>query len=197
VQALVPTRVQGGETRRHDVIGYFRRIGAELDIPVVAYHNPRTGAALIPEDVVALAELDSVVAFKESSRNMRHVLQLIDSVDRSGRAQYLTTMELLVPSIVLGGSGTTMPPPAAELGRKTIDAFETGDMRTAIELQHEFGEFPSQWLDWGLASVLKAAFGYFGVDIGSHPATSGLSDTAQSEVEAHMKSLSIDGPRRQ
>lgn len=193
VQALVPSRVQGGTPRREDLTAYFRQLGTELGVPIVAYHNPLTGASLSPADLTAITRVNEVVAVKESSRNMRHVLRLIESIDRAGLAQYFTTMELLVPSLVLGGSGATMPPPAAELGRRTIDAFTAGNLNEATQYQRAFAEFPARWIEWGLAPVMKAALDHLGFPVGNHPAASGLSPAACNELTSYVDGIPLAG----
>jgi dihydrodipicolinate synthase/N-acetylneuraminate lyase len=75
-------------------------------------------------------------------------------------------MQMLLITLVLGGSGATMPPPAAEIAHHVIDAFVAKDYERAAELQLQFALFPSKWMHRGLAPVMKAAMNLIGVAVG-------------------------------
>jgi hypothetical protein len=82
----------------------------------------RTKDVPIP-DTVALAKLPCVQLIKESTRDLARVSRLIVEIDRAGHARYFTTMQMLLATLQLGGSGATMPPPGSEIARHVIDAF--------------------------------------------------------------------------
>jgi 4-hydroxy-tetrahydrodipicolinate synthase len=107
-----------------------------------------------------------VQLIKESSRDLARVSRLIVEIDRAGHARYFTTMQMLLASLMLGGSGATMPPPGAEIARHVIDAFVAGDFARAAEVQLQFALFPSKWMHRGLAPVMKAAMNLIGVPAG-------------------------------
>ena len=67
---------------------------------------------------VAIARIDKVRYIKESSRDLARVSRLIVEIDHAGHARYFTTMQMLLATLELGGSGATMPPPAAEIARQ-------------------------------------------------------------------------------
>lgn len=166
LQVLIPSRLQGGTTDIDEIIAYFESIGDNTDCPVLAYHNPRTGAHLDADEVIELARLDCVAAFKESSRNLRHILRLVEHVDRAGLARYYTTMEMLLITLLAGGSGATMPAPGAKIGAEIIEAFEAGDIERAVEYQRIHARYPAKWLDYGLAPVMKASLHHLGIKAG-------------------------------
>ncbi|MFZ0606356.1 MAG: hypothetical protein WAM75_01600, partial [Xanthobacteraceae bacterium] len=78
-------------------------------------------------------------------------------IDRAGHARYFTTMQMLFATLMFGGSGATMPPPACEIARHVIDAFTAKDYERSAELQLQFALFPSKWMHRGLAPAMKAA----------------------------------------
>lgn len=166
LQALIPSRLQGGRTDLDEIRTYFETIGDGTDRPVLAYHNPRTGADLSADEMVELARVDCVAAFKESSRNLRHVLRLVEHVDRKGHARYYTTMEMLLITLLAGGSGATMPAPGAKIGNAIIEAYEADDIERAAEYQRLHATYPAEWLDYGLAPVMKASLHHLGVEAG-------------------------------
>ena len=166
VQLLAPLRPFAGPPTQADLLGYFEAIARETKLPITLYLNPGPGADVSIPDTIALARLPGVRLIKESSRDLARVSRLIVEIDRAGHARYCTTMQMLLASVQLGGSGATMPPPAAEIARHVIDAFMAKDYERAALLQLQFALFPSKWMHRGLAPVMKAAMNLIGVPVG-------------------------------
>jgi 4-hydroxy-tetrahydrodipicolinate synthase len=166
VQMLAPLRPFAGPPTQADLIAYFEAIGRETYLPITLYLNPGPGADLSIPDTIALAKLPCVQLIKESSRDLARVSRLIVEIDRAGHARYFTTMQMLLATLQLGGSGATMPPPGSEIARGIIDAFQAKDYEHAAELQLQFALFPSKWMHRGLAPVMKAAMNLIGVPVG-------------------------------
>jgi 4-hydroxy-tetrahydrodipicolinate synthase len=166
VQVLAPLRPFAGPPSQADLIAYFEAIARETKLPITLYLNPGPGADVSIPDTIALAKLPSVQLIKESSRDLARVSRLIVEIDRAGHARYFTTMQMLLASLQLGGSGATMPPPGSEIARHVIDAFVAKDYERAAELQLQFALFPSRWMHRGLAPAMKAAMNLIGVPAG-------------------------------
>ncbi len=166
VQVLAPLRPFAGPPTQADLIAYFEAIARETRLPITLYLNPGPGADVSVADTVALAKLPAVELIKESSRDLARVSRLIVEVDRAGHARYFTTMQMLLATLQLGGSGATMPPPGSEIARHIIDAFVAKDYERAAALQREFALFPAKWMHRGLAPVMKAAMNLIGVPVG-------------------------------
>ncbi len=166
VQVLAPLRPFGGQPTQTDLVAYFEAIGRETRLPIALYLNPGPGADVSIADTIALAKLPCVQFIKESSRDLARVSRLIVEVNRAGHARYFTTMQMLLITLQLGGSGATMPPPASEIARQVIDAFVAGDYRRAAEIQRQFALFPSRWMHRGLTATMKAAMRLIGIPVG-------------------------------
>jgi 4-hydroxy-tetrahydrodipicolinate synthase len=123
VQLLAPLRPFAGPPSQADLIAYFEAIGRETGLPITLYLNTGPGADVPIPDTVALAKLPCVQLIKESTRDLARVSRLIVEIDRAGHARYFTTMQMLLATLQLGGSGATMPPPGSEIARHVIDAF--------------------------------------------------------------------------
>jgi 4-hydroxy-tetrahydrodipicolinate synthase len=188
VQVLIPRRPSGGEAGLSELLAYFEAVARETDLPVVAYHNPGPGAEVGPAALLELARLEAVQAFKESSRNMRHVGRLIEAVERPGLARCFTTMEMLLPSLALGGSGGTMPPPGATIAARIVTAFREGRHEEAARLQRIFATFPFRWMGTGgLTAVMKAAMAEIGLDVGDpYPPFAALSADERRELRSFL-----------
>src|SRR5215472_16134381 len=166
VQLLAPLRPFAGPPTRDDLIAYFEAVARETSLPITLYLNPGPGADVSIPDTIALSKLPRVQFIKESSRDLARVSRLIVEIDRAGHARYFTTMQMLLATLQLGGSGATMPPPGCEIARHVIDAFVAKDYERAAEFQLQFALFPSKWMHRGLAPTMKAAMNLIGVPVG-------------------------------
>src|ERR1043166_6247038 len=131
VQLLAPLRPFAGAPTQSDLLAYFEAVAREISLPITLYLNPGPGADVSIADTIALAKLPRVQLIKESSRDLARVSRLIVEIDRAGHARYFTTMQMLLATVELGGSGATMPPPAAEIARAVIEAFVAKDYERA------------------------------------------------------------------
>jgi 4-hydroxy-tetrahydrodipicolinate synthase len=166
VQLLAPLRPFAGQPTQADLVAYFEAIGRETRLPIALYLNPGPGADVSIADTIALAKLPRVQLIKESSRDLARVSRLIVEIDRAGHARYFTTMQMLLATLQLGGSGATMPPPGSEIARHIINAYVAKDHERAAELQLQFALFPSKWMHRGLAPTMKAAMDLIGIPAG-------------------------------
>jgi 4-hydroxy-tetrahydrodipicolinate synthase len=189
VQVLAPLRPFAGPPTQADLIAYFEAIGRETKLPITLYLNPGPGADVSIPDTVALAMLPQVQLIKESSRDLARVSRLIVEIDRAGHARYFTTMQMLLATLQLGGSGATMPPPGCEIARAVIDAFVAKDYERAAEIQLQFALFPSKWMHRGLAPAMKAAMNLIGIPAGEpYPPYSPLTRDEMTALAATLKS---------
>ncbi|HWP34411.1 MAG TPA: dihydrodipicolinate synthase family protein [Thermodesulfobacteriota bacterium] len=187
VQALAPLRPFGGPPSLDDLLAYYGTILAGTSLPLCVYHNPGPGAEVPPAWMVRLAQLERVRYFKESSRDLRRIGLLIEEIDLAGHARYFTTMEPLLATLLLGGSGAAMPPPGCALAQPVLDAFVAGDLEAARQRAAVFRLFPSKWIGRGLVAVMKAAMRVAGVDVGDpHPPYQPLTPEECRELERHL-----------
>jgi 4-hydroxy-tetrahydrodipicolinate synthase len=192
LQLLAPLRPFAGAPTQRDLVGYFEKISGETSLPLTLYLNPGPGADVSIPDTVALARLPRVNFIKESSRDLARVSRLIVEIDRAGHASYFTTMQMLLASLELGGSGATMPPPAAEIARAVIEAFVGGDFTRAAQTQLQFALFPSRWMHYGLAPAMKAAMNLIGVPVGDpYPPYAPLSRDDMTAFAAYLKTTAL------
>ncbi len=188
LQILAPLRPFAGPPTRDDLIAYFEAVARETTLPITLYLNPGPGADVSIPDTIALAKLPRIKFIKESSRDLARVSRLIVEIDRAAHARYFTTMQMLLASLMLGGSGATMPPPGSEIARQIIDAFVAKDYERAAQLQLQFAQFPSKWMHRGLAPVMKAAMNLIGIPVGEpYPPYVGLTSEETGTLAALLK----------
>ncbi|VFR33207.1 4-hydroxy-tetrahydrodipicolinate synthase [plant metagenome] len=166
VQLLAPLRPFGGPPTQRELLAYVQAIARETPLPIMLYLNAGPGADVSVEGTIELAQLDSVKYLKESSRDLSRVGRLIHEIDRAGHARYFTTLQMLLATLELGGSGITTPPPAAALARRVIAAHLAGDAAEARRLQGQFALYPARWMKHGLMPTMKASLKLLGVPAG-------------------------------
>ncbi|MDR5836070.1 dihydrodipicolinate synthase family protein [Caballeronia sp. LZ034LL] len=192
IQLLAPLRPFGGAPTTAELVRYVELIGKETRLPVMLYLNAGPGADLSPDATLELAKLERVKYLKESSRDLARVGRLIEQIDKAGHAQYLTTAQMLLISLQLGGSGATMPPPVAELGGKIIAAFSRGDLPEAARLQQQLSLFPALWMHRGLGPTMKAALAALGRGIGEpHPPFGTFTADEAAQLAGHLSSTDL------
>lgn len=192
LQILAPLRPFGGAPTPDEVLAYIELIARETDLPIMLYLNAGPGADLSVDATLAIARLDRVKFIKESSRDLSRVGRLIEEIDRAGHAQYLTTTQMLLSSLQLGGSGATMPPPLAELGALVIAAFARNDLAEAARLQRQFSLFPARWMHRGLTPTMKASLRHLGRGIGlPHPPFGVLRDDELAALHTYLDTTDL------
>jgi 4-hydroxy-tetrahydrodipicolinate synthase len=170
VQVLMPRRPSGDQAGAAELVAYYEEVTARSPLPVVVYHNPTYGSDPSPDALVRLCELDGVVGVKESSRDMSRIGRLIAEIDVAGLANYYTTMQPLLATLLQGGSGAMIPAPASLLGARVVRAVEAGELAEAKAAQAAFAQFPARWRTYGLPPVMRCAMTHLGLDIGPGPA---------------------------
>jgi 4-hydroxy-tetrahydrodipicolinate synthase len=167
IQVLAPQKPTGGAPTTAELVRYFELIGRETSLPIILYLNPGPGFDVSVPATVELSKLDRVKYIKESSRDLARVGRLITEIELAGHARYFTTLQMLLITLQLGGSGITLPPPAAELAHYIIRAYAAGEIDRAAELQQQLTLFPARWMEFGLAAVMKATANYLGLPAGA------------------------------
>ena len=122
------------------LIKHFTMIADASEVPVILYNVPgRTGCALTPKTVAALAEHPNIVGLKEATGNMAQMVEIMnlcgDKIDVYSGEDALT-----VPMMAMGGAGTisvlsnVMPAESVAM----TDACKAGDFKTAAAMQCKF-----------------------------------------------------------
>jgi 4-hydroxy-tetrahydrodipicolinate synthase len=158
------------------MVAYFEAVARETRLPMLLYLNPGPGAQVSVQATIELAKLPQVKYVKESSRDLSRVGQLIVEVEKAGHARYYTTMQMLLITLMLGGSGATIPAPAAALAHRIVQAFQAGRHEEAARLQLQFAVWPARWMHRGLTPTMKATMEILGYRTGKpFPPFNGLS----------------------
>ena len=192
IQVLAPLRPFGGAPTVADLVAYYEAIARETKLPIMLYLNPGPGADVSVDATIELAKMERVAFIKESSRDMTRVGRLIAEIDIAGHARYFTTMQMLLITLLLGGSGATMPPPSAEICRRILDAFAEKNIELAAKLQGHFCRYPAQWMHRGLTPTMKASMEILGRPLGEpFPPYQGLSKPERAALRAFLETTCL------
>ncbi len=102
---------------------------------------------------------------------------------------------MLLPTLVLGAAGGTMPAPGAAISALLVDAVKGGDLATAAKLHALHSEMPARWVDHGLVAVMKVSLRALGLDCGAtYPPFGAVPPEHVAEIEAFWKNALAQFP---
>ncbi len=90
---------------RAELVAHFRKVGAAVPLPIIAYNSPRrAGIALSVDDLAAIVDVAPIVGLKESTRELAHLSEVIR---RLGERIAIMTgpASFVLPGIALGAHG--------------------------------------------------------------------------------------------
>jgi len=89
----------------HETVHHLRRVASSTDLPIMIYNNPLVYKTdVTPEMLVALADIETVVCFKESSGDTRRFVDLANAVgDRF--ILFAGLDDVLMESVLVGAVG--------------------------------------------------------------------------------------------
>lgn len=111
---ITPPNYVGTATDK-EIIKRYEIISNETDLPIMLYNNPRrTQIRLYPELLDQLADIEKVVALKESISDLQELTTVIDKIgDRVG---VFGNDLMMLPSVLLGSQGVIATGPLEFLG---------------------------------------------------------------------------------
>jgi 4-hydroxy-tetrahydrodipicolinate synthase len=118
---------------------HFKSLAESTDLPIIIYNIPsRTSVNILPRTVASLADINNIVAIKESSGNMDQVSELRLSVP-DNFAIYSGDDSLTLPILTLGGKGVISVSShlVGERMQEMIKAFTSGSIKIARDIHLE------------------------------------------------------------
>lgn len=125
------------KTSQKGLIAHFGAIANSVDIPIMLYNVPsRTGMNIAPDTVAKLHQIENVVALKEASGNISHVMEVMERT-QGDIDLYSGNDDQIVPLLSLGGKGVVSVV-ANILPKEThdiVDLYLNGKGKESIALQ--------------------------------------------------------------
>lgn len=188
---------------RREIIRFYQDISDATDIPICIYNWPRGCIVdLVPDLLDELAEIDHVVAVKNSTGNQADFLAGLYRLENRVRYFGMPTNALGIDLVSLG-HGDGLMGAGAPLGSDHPDfwrAMEAGDTRRALELGARDRVLMQRWFttDYGpqfgsAQAIMKAALRLQGVPAGYvRPPLLELTDAEATIVADTLAELEID-----
>lgn len=121
-----------------EVIAHYETISKSVSLPIMLYNNPgRTNVDLTPDIVDKLADLENVVAIKDSSKDLT---QIIETIRKCGDriAVFIGRDSLALPGLIMGAKGT-LAMLAQVMGKEEVDLYSlavSGRIEEARRIQY-------------------------------------------------------------
>ena len=154
---------------QHEVYEYYREIAAETNLPIVIYNNrPKTNVTVEPATVAKLAEIDNIIAVKDSTGDMTNTEEYL----RLTRGMDFNVMmgrdTLIYAALCYGAAGAiaSCANVAPRIAADIYDKFIAGDMKGALDAQFNFSALRIATNMGTFPVVLKEALKLIGHDCG-------------------------------
>jgi 4-hydroxy-tetrahydrodipicolinate synthase len=176
---------------RAGLVAHFRAVADATDLPVMLYDIPsRTGTPIHPDDLIALAEHERIVAVKDAKSDVSASARVLAETDL---AFYSGNDAETLPWLAIGAVGVVGTSTHFS-GRGTlamIQAYERGDVAEARRLHRQLlpiytGIFRTQG-----TILVKAGLRLRGLDVG--PVRLPLADATEHELSHLRQDLAAAG----
>jgi 4-hydroxy-tetrahydrodipicolinate synthase len=136
-----------GHPDQEELYYHFRAVAESIDIPVMLYNNPASGADMLPSTVARLAEIDNISGIKESTCQMQRVAEIMRlSADR---IEILCGCDTLAMEMFTMGVQGWVAAPTNVVPRQCVELYDL----VAVKRDFESG--------WALYSKLLPLFTMF------------------------------------
>ncbi len=176
---------------------HYSTVAHKTDFPIILYNIPQCTLGVLNSNVVEdLAEIDNIVAIKDSSGNIPATMELIQKL--KGKLPVLIGHDECFLSAVAAGaqaailaSGNVIP----HIWLEIMEKVRKGDIEGAMELQHSVQTLSRLITRNGGAPPAKAALKMMGINAGKSrlPLNSGgtLSPELKDEIRVELEKLGL------
>jgi dihydrodipicolinate synthase/N-acetylneuraminate lyase len=193
-QGLMSTAPPSYEADEGELVKFFTRAASATDLPLMLYNSPAgTRLDLTPSMLASLAQIESVVAVKETSGDARRIFELLELT--AGEIEVLVGMDdYALEGLAAGATGWVAGAAVVAPGLSValFDACSASDLKTARRVYHAL--LPLARLDTHpkLVQYFKAALDAIGRYGGpSRPPRQPLLEHEQRRVHEAIRSLAL------
>lgn len=175
---------------------HFYELAKAVDIPIIMYNIPQMVDAYLPRTVIEdLADIDNIVALKDSSGNLTYTMEVLEMVQ--GRIDVLVGHdEVVLPALAAGCSGMILASANVfpEIWQWVFKAVQEGDLATARQWQMKVQKLARIFSRHGGGVAIKAALNMMGIKVGGPrrplKATGGaLLHETRAEIQLELEKL--------
>lgn len=181
---------------QNELYAYYRTIAQEAGLPIVIYNNkPKTNITVSPETIARLAEIDNIVAVKDSTGDMTNTEEYLRLTRGNPHFRVLMGRDTLIYAALCYGATGAIASCANVAPRIAVDIFEkhrAGDHAGALEAQFQLAELRIATNIGTFPVVLKEALAMLGLDCGPcHAPIAPLSEAERMEVRKVLVSMHL------
>ena len=153
-----------------EVYEYFKAIAASTELPIIMYNNlPKTGVTITPSTVAKLAEIDNIVAIKDSTGDFTNTEEYIRLTRNNDNFHVLLGRDTLIHAgLCYGASGaiSTCANVAPRIVADIYDKYVAGDVKGSLEAQYAVAPLRIACNMGTFPAVIKAGLVMLGFDAG-------------------------------
>ncbi len=151
-----------------DIYNYYKKLAQNVSIPVIVYYFPGAQAAMSPELIAKICEIDNVTGVKWSANNYYAMMRLKDMTH--GEVNIINGPdEMLLQGLAAGadaGIGATYNAMLPQYV-KIYDYFKQGNMKDALETQIKVNRVINSMINYEVIPSVKYAVSLLGYDVGN------------------------------
>ena len=135
VSVLTPMFVSQTQDELYD---YFATIAASTTLPIILYNNkPKTNVTIEPATVARLADIDNIVAVKDSTGDMTNAAEYIRLTRDKEFSVLMGRDTLIYAALCYGATGAiaSCANVAPRIAADIYDKYAAGDLEGALEAQ--------------------------------------------------------------
>ena len=181
ISALTPYFISINQKELYD---HFTAIAASTDKPVILYDNtPKTGVHIKPETVARLADVDNIVAMKDSTGDFTNMEECLRLTKGKKFSMIQGRDTLIHAALCYGATGAVAACAnvAPRICADIYDKFIEGDMEGSLEAQFRLAPLRIAFSLGSFPTVIKEALAMIGVPIGGCMAPTGSMSTEERE----------------
>jgi len=155
---------------QEEVYAYFSEIAHNTSLPVILYNNkPKTNVTITPETVARLAEIENIVAVKDSTGDMTNTAEYIRLTRHRDDFHVLMGRDTLIYAALCYGASGAISSCANVAPRLAVDIYEkymAGDQKGALEAQYQLAPLRIACNMGTFPAVIKEGLVQQGIPVG-------------------------------
>lgn len=155
---------------QQEIYQHYKTIAESTDLPVILYDNkPKTNVTIAPATVERLAQIDNIVAMKDSTGDFTNTVEIIRRTCSNKNFHLLMGRDSLIfPALCCGATGAVAASAnvAPALCARVYDKFVAGDYMEAREAQYRLIPLRLGFAIGSFPAVIKDAMEMIGIDAG-------------------------------
>ena len=181
---------------QQEVYAYYRAVASSTDLPIVIYNNrPKTNVMVEPATVAKLAEIDNIIAVKDSTGDMTNAEEYIRLTRGNPRFHVMMGRDTLIYAGLHYGACGAIASCANVAPRIAVDIYENfvkGDYTAALEAQFKLAQLRISTNMGTFPVVIKEALAMLGIDCGAClPPVLPLSDAQRVKLRGVLESIDL------